>query len=115
MTGEKVFASLLAEYTRHGWEPRRVLHSAEALPREMASILREFPNVEIKNSVLDAVWFTRRSRPGVETWELRRLVGSPFALVESIEDDTDEAEVKKRLRSIEERMIEHAAGPVTHG
>jgi hypothetical protein len=114
MTGEKVLAPLLIEYTRHGWEPRRILYAAETLPREMASILQEYPNVEIENARLDAVWFARRSRPGVEAWELRRIAGSPFALVELIEDGTDEAEVSKRLRYVEQRMIEHTEVTGTH-
>jgi hypothetical protein len=38
---------------------------------------------------------------------LRRLIGSPFALVEVIDDGTEAAELESILKQTEERLREH--------
>jgi hypothetical protein len=66
-----------------------------------------FGGAPLVTSNLNAVWFSRVSRPGQEAWELRRLSENPFALFE-VFDDEDEAEVREeRLAEIESRMKEN--------
>ena len=100
--GEEL-AAILEQYRRHGWEPRRLLFTAEPAA-ELLSLLPA--GVERTEAAVDALWFTRRSREGEEAWELRRLTGSPYALVEVIADGSDEAEVEEKLSAAAERMAE---------
>ena len=69
--------AILDQYAKHGWELRRVLLSEEA----KAELDTMFAGRDVRSAEIDGLWFARRSRPGSESWELRRLGGSPFALV----------------------------------
>lgn len=86
-------------YEKHGWTPRRALVTAAA---ELYDGILDTKFV--KTSPIDALWFSRVSKPGTETWELRRLTGSPFALVAVFDDDHDEDERETLLAEIEQRM-----------
>jgi hypothetical protein len=99
--------AILEQYAKHGWELRRVLLTSEA----SADIRERFEGKDVRDAGLDALWFARRSRLGSESWELRRLGGSPFALVAVIDDDTGEEERESRLAATEEQMLE-AAGRI---
>ena len=103
MIGREELAAILEQYRRHGWEPRRLLFTAEP-DAELLTLLPA--DVERAEAAVDALWFTRRSREGEEAWELRRLTGSPYALVEVIADGTDDVEREELLTAAAERMAE---------
>lgn len=103
MTRGDELATIIEQYRRHGWEPRRLLFTAEP-DVELLSLLPGY--VERAAAAVDALWFTRRSREGEEAWELRRLTGSPYALVEVFADGTNDAEAEDRLTAAAERMAE---------
>lgn len=87
MIGEREVREILTQYEKHGWSLRRVLLSAEiksSLPPAL------FGQTAIVSSNIDALWFSRASNEGRETWELRHLSSAPFALVEVFEDEDDE-------------------------
>ncbi len=46
---------------------------------------------------MDAAWFFRASGSDREAWELRRLSGTPFALIE-IFDAEDDEEIREETR-----------------
>lgn len=96
-------ADVVAMYKKHGWTLRRILISQ---PEEISTfdsfVVAE--SAETFHSKLDAAWFTRRTRPNTETWELRRLTGTPFALVAVIPDTFSDDERENMLGEIEERM-----------
>lgn len=94
-------AEIINLYRKHGWVLRRVLLSGHSQKNLNAEI---FGDCEFKISEIDALWFSRRSKPGSETWELRRLGGTPYALIEVIDDDLDEAARENVLKEIEVRM-----------
>jgi hypothetical protein len=96
---------ILAQYAKHGWGLRRVLLS-ERLRNSSPDIAGAFDGVEIKLSDLDGLWFSRSSRPGITAWELRHLSRTPYALVENIPDDADQAETELALKRTETKMIE---------
>ena len=79
-------SEIIEQYKKHGWTLSRVL-----LTGSSRSAVGEgrFSNVPIIESKFDAAWFTRTSMPGKTTWELRTLSGTPFALLEVIEDAAD--------------------------
>jgi hypothetical protein len=103
-------APIIEQYKKHGWTLRRVLYSAPLSPAAVALLA----DVPAEASSIDGLWFSRRSQPGCEAWEFRRLSGSPFALVEVIEDGTDPADFETILKDIERRMSAAASGPSSH-
>ena len=95
---------ILSIYRKHGWSLRRVLLS-EALRAGLSDSLEElFGDTEIFDSDLDAVWFTRSSRPGHETWEIRRLSTSPYALCEVFNQEDEDDVREEVLSDLEERL-----------
>ena len=94
MIGERQIREIIAQYEKHGWNLRRVLLSAETGKYIADSV---FGNVEIVSAELDALWFSRAAGEGRETWELRHLSNTPFALVEVFESD-DEEEIRAEAR-----------------
>ena len=96
-------SEIIEQYEKHGWTLSRVLLTGSS----RAAIGDDrFSDVPIVGSMFDAAWFTRSSIPGTTTWELRTLSGTPFALLEVIEDGTDEASRDDRLKAVERRMAE---------
>ena len=96
---------MIEQYRRHGWEPRRLLFTVPPA----GDVISQLPaGTEMNEAAVDAIWFTRRSREGDVAWELRRLSGSPYALVEVIADGSGEAEAEERLTAAAERMAERS-------
>ncbi len=103
MTTAAHIGDIVSLYAKHGWKLRRVLLSK---PADSAVESLGLQDAEIRESTIDALWFSRRSRPETESWELRRLVGTPFALVEVFDDGTPDDEIEERLREVERRMAD---------
>ncbi|MBS1794346.1 MAG: hypothetical protein JSS81_10860 [Acidobacteria bacterium] len=98
---------ILALYKKHGWRLRRVLLSDEFRKKLGAERARLFGELEIHSSAVNGLWFSRSSKPGQETWELRRLSATPYALLE-VFDLEDEEEIREEaLLEIEGRMAAH--------
>ena len=98
MIKSEPIAQILSLYRKHGWTLRRVLLSPPlqtALEDSLADLFGEAPVIA---SEIDAVWFSRTSRPGQEAWELRRLSETPFALFETFDAEDDE-EVREEARA----------------
>ncbi len=97
MTDRAEIFETIAQYSKHGWSLRRVLLSA---PSEDS-----IDGVTVESSEFDGLWFSRVSQPGTETWELRRLGGSPYALVTVLSDDDDDDDRTEALGENERRML----------
>ena len=97
-------AEILSLYRKHGWILRRVLLS-DALKNSLRDSLDSlFGAAEIRSSEIDAVWFSRAANADQETWELRRLSETPYALIEFFDAD-DEAEIREEtLREVESKL-----------
>jgi hypothetical protein len=102
MIAAEEIKAVIELYTKHGWKLRRVLLTG-SLGESTPDLFGKIP---VEPSKHDGLWFSRRSKPDCEAWELRRLSGSPFALVEVIDDGIDEAERDALLRDVENRMFE---------
>jgi hypothetical protein len=50
--------------------------------------------------------FSRRSKPGSEAWELRRVTGAPFALIAVVSTVDDVEQLEAALANIEDEMRE---------
>ena len=96
--------AIVEQYRRFGWQLRRILLTPENT-NVSEFIKSRFPDVSVEQHEIDALWFSRANR-GAETWELRRLTGPPFALVQVINADTPDSEREGALRSTENRLGE---------
>jgi hypothetical protein len=114
MIGEDAIRAILNQYDRYGWQLRSVLLSAELQIRLGPATPELFGDVEIKQSDIDAAWFSRASRGGSVTWELRWFSDPPFALLEVIGPDTEPNEVEGILRGTENQLRERIKRR-THG
>lgn len=96
MDSEKI-REILSIYIRHGWKLRRVLLTPKLKSQLADSVEPLFGQVEIVDSGIDAVWFSRASTENRESWEIRRLSDVGYALVEVFDGD-DEEEVREEIR-----------------
>lgn len=98
--------AVIDQYAKHGWQLRRALVSSE----DADIFSSEFGFDEIKIATVksenQALWFSRRTLPDREAWELRRLSGSPFALVAILEDSFDGDEREAVLEATERQMFD---------
>lgn len=102
MIDTAAIGDIIAQYEKHGWKVRRALLSGDS--RDAA--LTFDPSIEVIGSDMDALWFSRKSKPGSESWELRRLTGSPFALIAVVAADASDEELEAALRGVEDEMRE---------
>lgn len=93
---------IIAVYLKHGWILRRVLLS-QALRENVGDKLSHLiDGVEVKDSSVDAAWFSRPQQPGGVPWEIRHLSETPYALLENIDDLSPEFE--ETLHAVETRL-----------
>jgi hypothetical protein len=100
---------IIATYSRHGWQLKRVLLSPETsaqMAQQEASI---FNDALIQESLVDALWFARPSHAGREAWELRLASDTPYALFETFEADEGEEDREEVRLEMEARLREFAA------
>jgi len=108
-------ASIIEQYARHDWIVRRVMLSAASIARLGSDLASAFPNADIIESANEGLWFSRRTLPDREAWELRRLAGSPFALVAVLEDSLSKEEREDIMSSVEGRMFDGShPEPISH-
>lgn len=105
MTSRNAIAQIIEQYVKHGWKLRRVLLSP-ALSEALIDPAGLFGDAEVRTTANDALWFSRRSMPDREAWELRRISASPFAVVEIVPDGLADQEVDELLEQAESRMFD---------
>ena len=102
MTDPATVGEIIKQYEKHGWTLRRAL-----LSDELRVVLSDsLAGIDVESSDLEALWFSRRSKPESESWELRRLTGSPFALVAVVPSSASEDELESTLAQIADDMRE---------
>ena len=102
MTDPATVGEIVKQYEKHGWTLRRALLSDES----RVVLSNSLAGIDIESSDLEALWFSRRSKPESESWELRRLTGSPFALVAVVPSSASEDELESTLAQIADDMRE---------
>lgn len=108
MNAEPPLAEVVAQYERFGWKPQRLLLTAGTRVSASAISAAGLDRIERHESEIDAIWFTRRSIADTESWELRRLSGTPYALVTVVEDSATDDEREELLADTEQRLIENS-------
>jgi hypothetical protein len=91
---------IVAQYEKHGWVLRRALLSQDGTDASVKIL----DNIGIEPCDFDALWFSRRSNPESEAWELRRLTGLPFALVAVISANASAEELEATLSQVVDEM-----------
>ncbi len=105
MTTPAELTAIIEQYTGHDWKLRRVIGSSDLLELFDKGIVGGDLGLHSKSFELDCLWFSRASRIGSETWELRRVTGTPYALVAVASDDLTPIEVEELLCSTESEML----------
>jgi hypothetical protein len=104
-----LFMELVATYRKHGWELRSALLQPATLAELNAAGAQLLAGVALRESPVDALWFSRSSHENREAWELRLLAQTPYALFETFETDEAEQEREDVRSEMEARMREYAA------
>ncbi len=104
------FREIIANYSRHGWQLRRVLVREETRRALFEFDIDAFENVTPEAAAVDALWFARPSHAGREAWELRLVGETPYALFETFEADEAEEAREEMRREMEARLREYASG-----
>jgi len=111
MSYRNLINEIIASYARHGWELRRALLRSETLEKVTADIesgtLALDPAL-LRESEVDALWFSRASHESREAWELRQVSENPFALFETFEADEAEEDREDVRREMEARLRERS-------
>lgn len=97
---------ILSLYAKFGWTLRRVLLTPKLKKNLGDSIQDIFANADISESKIDAVWFSRDPANNKESWELRRLSETPYALFEVFEIGEDEKICEEVRKEMEARLLE---------
>jgi hypothetical protein len=101
------FRETLATYRTYGWRLARVLMRPTTLAELRAATGgAEFAGTPARECLLDALWFTRPAGEGRESWELRLVSETPYALFELFEPDEAEEDREDVRREMEAKMRE---------
>jgi hypothetical protein len=99
---------IVGTYQKHGWQLRRALARTENRDEFIATFnAAGLATVEIEESVVDGLWFSRPSHAEREAWELRLVSENAFALFETFEKDESEEEREEMRREMEARLREY--------
>lgn len=102
MISEQEFDALLTTYEKHGWVLRRVVVVDKGkIPRDLPQ------DLVVRMGIVNAVWFSRPPKSGSLPWEIRYLGPTPYALVEHLDENSDDFE--QRLHQTEERLADVVA------
>ena len=104
MISTQQIQEILSLYVKFGWTLRRVLLSPKLKKSLSDSGDNIFPNTEIIESKIDAVWFSRPSGDDKEAWELRRLSATPYALFEMFENSAESEFCAARRKEMESQL-----------
>lgn len=101
------FHETFATYRKYGWQLARVLmRPATIAELRAATGGEEFESTPAREFPLDAMWFTRPAGGGRESWELRLVSETPYALFEMFEPDEAEEDREDVRREMEAMMKE---------
>ncbi len=89
--------ALRALYEGNGWVLRRIVATATS---DVADDVG--PGVPVIEGVVDAAWFSRPPAPGPISWEIRYLGPTQYALVEHLDESSNDFEQK--LHQTEQRL-----------
>jgi len=105
-----LYGELLTTYHRHGWQLRALLLAPETITELKGGEDDLLQSVMIKDSPVDALWFSRPSHEQREAWELRLLSETQYALFETFEADETEEQREEMRQEMEARLRDYVTG-----
>jgi hypothetical protein len=102
-----IFTELVATYRKHGWELKGALLRPETRAELDIHELTSVNPSDVKESEIDALWFSRQSHQKRQAWELRLLAETQYALFETFEEDETEEDRNEMREEMEARLREH--------
>jgi len=105
-----LYGELLTTYQRHGWQLRALLLTPETITELKRGEDDLLQSVMIKDSPVDALWFSRPSHEQREAWELRLLSETQYALFETFEADETEEQREEMRQEMEARLRDYVTG-----
>jgi hypothetical protein len=103
MNQSDLIKNIITTYRKHGWQLMLVLLRPETRAEVTGDIEQHF----IRESDIDALWFSRPSHANREAWELRLLSETPYALFETFEAEKGEEARELMRQKMEVRLREH--------
>ena len=107
MKKSDLYNELLNIYQHHGWRIRTALLRPQTVAELNASAGDLLQSITIKDSPIDALWFSRPSHQQREAWELRLLSETQYALFETFEVDETEEQREEMRQEMEARLREY--------
>ncbi len=89
-------------YKNHGWTPYLLLLTDDH------PIFKVFSGIQSRQFETNAVWFKRDSKHDKTAYELRLLISTPVALLETFPNDGDSAQLTLLLNKTERKILETA-------
>ena len=95
---------IIEKYETFGWKPKILLCDEIKASNEVKK-LASLKGFEIRHSqkVL-AIWFCRENRKGSQTWELRKIGGTPIAVLRFINQSMTSDEKEELLKDAENEL-----------
>jgi hypothetical protein len=106
MKASDLFDEIVGVYQKHGWQLQRVLVTPTTRA-ELESSSELLQTVQVTDSSVDALWFSRPSHEEREAWELRLLSENPYALFETFEKDETEVQREEMRNEMEARLRDY--------
>lgn len=97
---------ILALYQKHGWQLQSILLRPETRAAVNESVLGP---ALIRESEVDAIWFSRPSHAGSDAWELRLIAEQPYALFETFEADETEEQRDEMRQEMTARLRDYVS------
>ncbi len=110
MSKANLFMEVVEVYRKHGWTLDAALLQSATKAELLASRPELLSDVVIKESNIDALWFTRPSHQERVAWELRLLAETQYALFETFEKDETEEQREEMKLEMEARLRDYALG-----
>lgn len=104
MSSAVLLQEITQTYQKFGWTLRRVFLTLNARAEFAHALNFLDDSVSIENSVVNALLFSRTPNASRETWELRYLSDTPFALLETFAPSDSPLERAERITALLEKM-----------
>lgn len=110
MTKGDLFNEIIATYEKHGWTFKVALLCQKTLNELPPAARTKLTSVELRDSPVDALWFSRPSHHNREAWELRLLSETQYALFESFEPEETEEQRAEMRDEMEAKLRDYVSG-----
>jgi len=109
MKTRNLIEQITANYEKHGWKLKKALLKPKTAAELAAALVSVLGEAEVRESTIDALWFSRPSHNSGEAWELRLVSETPYALFERFESDDSAEKRAETFQDMEDLLRQYAA------